>query len=249
MSTTTPPRDSSLVPSAGTSVHYRSTTSDRKFEDRAGTLQRLAHEMGPFFAAPMPAPAFLNSFMPSPPPADYHPFVEGMFGPLTGTMSSTPETKWYKSFVAIITKYLKNLAVFDTSHTSDNGVDSTFTFKLQPDCSVYVKGCTSEENKLDFSRVDFTIEFKKVSDDPFVDDLSKSNNPFLCEDGPRHKVLGQMTAYATAILSAQYRTHLFMVLIVDEYARLIRWDRGGAVVTKQICFDTESHLFDFLIRY
>jgi len=51
------------------------------------------------------------------------------------------------------------------------------------------------------------------------------------------------------ILSAQYRTHLFMVLIVGEYARLIRWDRGGVVITRRIRFDDESHLFDSLIRY
>jgi hypothetical protein len=107
---------------------------------------------------------------------------------------------------------------------------------------------------VDFSRVDFIIEFKKVSDDPFVDDTSESdgdghNNPFLRKDGSVHKVLGRITAYATAILSTQYRTHLFMVLIVGEYARLIRWDRGGAVVTKRICFNDEPHLFDFLIRY
>lgn len=91
--------------------------------------------------------------------------------------------------------------------------------------------------------------------DPFVDNPPKSNSTkqdntgFLCDPNPTREVLGQITAYATAILSAQYRTHLFMVLIVGEYARLIRWDRGGAVVTKRIEFNEVSHLFDFLVWY
>jgi hypothetical protein len=40
-----------------------------------------------------------------------------------------------------------------------------------------------------------------------------------------------------------------MVFIVGKYARLIRWDRGGAVVTEKIFYDSESHLYDFFIRY
>jgi hypothetical protein len=62
-------------------------------------------------------------------------------------------------------------------------------------------------------------------------------------------VLGQLTAYATSILSGQYRTHTFMVLIVKDYARLIRWDRSGAVFTKPINFNEDPHLIDFFIRY
>ena len=122
-----------------------------------------------------------------------------------------------------------------------------------PDCSVYTSD--HETNKFDVTRVDLITEFKKESNDPFVDDSNSEekgqgkDNPFLCNEGPNREVLGQLTAYATATLSAQYRTHLFMVLISGEYARLIRWDRGGAVVTKRILFNEESYFFDFLTRY
>jgi thiamine kinase-like enzyme len=73
----------------------------------------------------------------------------------------------------------------------------------------------------------------------------------VCPDseGPALAILGQLTAYATSILSAQYRTHTFMVFIVKDYARLIRWDRSGAVFTKPIYFNNEPHLIDFFIRY
>ncbi|KAF8503365.1 hypothetical protein F5888DRAFT_1903888 [Russula emetica] len=109
--------------------------------------------------------------------------------------------------------------------------------------------------RFDARLLDFIIEFKKGSSDPFVDDSNGEgqgqgkDNPFLCKEGPNCEVLGLLTAYATAILGAQYRTHLFMVLIAGEYARLIRWDRGGAVVTNRIPFNEEYYLFDFLTRY
>jgi len=40
---------------------------------------------------------------------------------------------------------------------------------------------------------------------------------------------GQITAYATMLLGNQHRTHAFSVLVIQDYARLIRWDRGGAI--------------------
>jgi hypothetical protein len=60
---------------------------------------------------------------------------------------------------------------------------------------------------------------------------------------------GQITAYATLVMGSQYRTHAFFVLIIGEYARLIRWDRSGAVVTERIKYDETSELFDFFMRY
>jgi serine/threonine protein kinase len=42
---------------------------------------------------------------------------------------------------------------------------------------------------------------------------------------------------------------VFFVLIVHNYARIIRWDHGGAVITAPIRFNEEHHLFNFFIRY
>jgi len=40
-----------------------------------------------------------------------------------------------------------------------------------------------------------------------------------------------------------------MVFIVKDYARLIRWDHSGAIFTKPIYFNSESHLINFFIHY
>ena len=157
--------------------------------------------------------------------------------------------------IKIIAPHLKNLVAARTSHMPDKALNSRFLFALAPDCSVFTRDHKAENS--DFSRVDSIIEFKEGSSDPFVDDSNSEgkgqgegkDNPFLCKEGPNLEVLGQLTAYATATLGAQYRTHLFMVLIAGEYARLIRWDRGGAVVTERIPFNKEPHFLDFLTRY
>jgi hypothetical protein len=62
-------------------------------------------------------------------------------------------------------------------------------------------------------------------------------------------LVAKFTAYATSHMSAQYRTHIFFVLICEDYARLIRWDRSGAIVTEPIYYNVVPHLFDFFIRF
>jgi hypothetical protein len=128
--------------------------------------------------------------------------------------------------IKIIASRLKNLVVVNTSHIPDNAPNSRFPFAFTPDCQCSVYTTDHKAENFDLSWVDFIIEFKKGSSDPFVDDSNGNgkgqgkDNPFLRKEGPNREVRGLLTAYATAILGAQYRTHLFMVLIVGEYARL-----------------------------
>jgi hypothetical protein len=134
--------------------------------------------------------------------------------------------------IKIISQHVRNLKVVKTSQANDEAPNSHFPFTLKPDCSVYQEDC--DEENFDMSRVEFVIEFKSgPKEDPFVDEpklksteeldpnSTEEFNPFVCTEGPTRTVLGQLTAYATAVLSAQYRTHTFIVFIVGEYARLI----------------------------
>jgi hypothetical protein len=135
----------------------------------------------------------------------------------------------------------------------DRAPYTKFTFSCQPDCSVY----SSDQSTLDLTLIKFPIEFKTTLDqDPFaVKPISPSElesaakNPFMSMTSNGRQVAGQITAYATSVLSAQYCTHTFLVLIIKESARLLRWDCGGAVVTAPISYNQDPHLFDFLIRY
>ena len=103
-----------------------------------------------------------------------------------------------------------------------------------------------EKDGLNASLADFFIEFKtNIHHDPFV----RGGDTFLSNTVKSIETRGQITSYATLLLGAQYRTHIFCILVVKDYARLIRWDRAGAVVTEPIYYDDERHLFDFFIRY
>ena len=115
----------------------------------------------------------------------------------------------------------------------------------------------------DSSAVELLIEFKRRHEDnPFVmgipqprvsssDNTTRppSSNPFMKSSCDGRTTCGQITAYATSHMSAQYRTHVFFVLICGEYARLIRWDRSGAIVTHPIYYNDAPDLVDFFIRF
>ena len=132
------------------------------------------------------------------------------------------------------------------------------------------------KNRLNLSIVDCLIEFKTTSDqDLFLvqlpplaplasvnsSDSSDSydfhagqtrivcSNPFMAATPLAHHVAGQITSYASLVMSAQYRTHLFTILILNKFARLIRWDCSGALITEPIYHDGQPHLLDFLIRF
>lgn len=79
------------------------------------------------------------------------------------------------------------------------------------------------------------MEFKRARlDDAFLD---KGVN-FENHSDQSVETAGQITTYAIAQFAAQFRTHLFSVLVVGKMARLIYWDRAGAVVTAAFSWAT-----------
>ncbi|KAF8167522.1 hypothetical protein B0H34DRAFT_682206 [Crassisporium funariophilum] len=68
-------------------------------------------------------------------------------------------------------------------------------------------------------------------------------------DSGRH-TRGQIAAYAGLALSMAFRGHFFSMLIMGRYARFIRWDRRGAVVTYRFDYTRKPDLiFNFYLRY
>jgi hypothetical protein len=107
------------------------------------------------------------------------------------------------------------------------------------------------------------LEFKwKINDDPFCDvhDVDHPKFPnggesretvksFLRNTKAAKDTLGQITAYAAAQFGAQFRTHIYSILIVKDTARILRWDRSGALVTEAIKYNKSDHLAEFFRRY
>jgi len=128
-----------------------------------------------------------------------------------------------------------------------------FTFEIKPDISVYHNtlggaipaGCDS-------SLLDMHIEFKMYNfENPFT--CPPSNNQdqvaFIGRTDNQQDTLGQIGTYAAAQLISQFRTHCFSLFILHDTARIIRWDREGAVVTEPIPYNTNSGLVEFFSRY
>ncbi|KAI9442014.1 hypothetical protein BJY52DRAFT_1229263 [Lactarius psammicola] len=227
----TPPRSSALVPS-GTPIHTRSSTTgflDALHLTRDQVFGVMSDEMAPFFLGPMPPQEFLSFFLPGSQPSS---FQAGMFDALANFRT---EVSVYKTFT---------LHIRDTSHSPDRAV-TKYPFSISPDCTVYSqanKGVTETNSALS----DIYIEFKnKAEEDAFL----TGSNRLMNQSTKGVSTAGQITTYAALQLDSQYRTHVFSVLVVGDYARLIRWDRSGAIVTAPIYYQRDPELLDFFTRY
>ena len=109
----------------------------------------------------------------------------------------------------------------------------------------------------DSAEAEIFIEFKwKSSDDPFcaVHDVfcsrcNKDVKSFLHETKGGNDTLGQITGYAAAHFSAQFRTHVYSILIVKDTVRILRWDRSGTIVTEAIKYNKSPLLAEFFLHF
>ena len=138
------------------------------------------------------------------------------------------------------------------SDTHSNKFPTYEDREISPDITVYetatqfaVSSTQSTNRPID--EVAFMVEFKHDhADDPFRDHIPGFENT----SDRSEKTLGQICAYATAHMAAQFRTHVFSLLVFPKYARILRWDRAGVIVTGKIdLVENASLLGEFLWRY
>ncbi|KAF8121694.1 hypothetical protein EV363DRAFT_1405624 [Boletus edulis] len=132
-------------------------------------------------------------------------------------------------YIDVVQPHLNTLRIRETSHSPDKAV-TEHPVSFSPDCTVYAQ---EHENITETNSTisDLYVEIKsKPDDDAFLTNISageisvSSPNPF-------------------------YRTHVFSAFIVGSYARLIRWDRSGAIVTAPINYRQDPQLLDFFTCY
>ncbi|TFY66754.1 hypothetical protein EVG20_g4344 [Dentipellis fragilis] len=103
----------------------------------------------------------------------------------------------------------------------------------------------------DFARAERVDVLKHdSSEDPFNEVPDDTIFPFESHTKGGKKVRGEIIAHTNAILQLQFRIFVFSIHIMGRKARLIRWDRSGAIVTE--AFDYVEHpepLAEFLWRY
>ncbi|OBZ74091.1 hypothetical protein A0H81_06327 [Grifola frondosa] len=101
------------------------------------------------------------------------------------------------------------------------------------DVGLYKAGEAPTDGRTYWDRQRMWLDFRKKG--------SSSADPFSDEEGDevRALVLEQLRAYAETAMDHEHRTHLYSVLVLHKFARLIRWDRSGAVVTDK--FNYKAH--------
>jgi len=156
--------------------------------------------------------------------------------------------------VDAVSPFAPSLEFFDSSAYTDSSGQSKFSFDIKPDICVYTEG-SGRRGLTDVARAEIIMEFKwHTADDPFCDPYPIGNDPvqqysFLRDTKAGVDTTGQITAYAAAQLGSQFRTCVYSVLIVKSWARLIRWDRTGAIVTAPIHYNKSDKLAEFFRRY
>ncbi|KAF8634183.1 hypothetical protein AX17_004274 [Amanita inopinata Kibby_2008] len=213
-------------------------------------MSRLGAETTGYVVGPVPVKDFLKLYVPGDAEIKKNQpkFDREGAKQLKTLLESVNEESMYKPWVESMTRYSPKFKIHDV-HSR----------KLLEFCNINIKpdivlcphppkektvnqDASKTENqasktndkpeKIDVSKIELFAEFKaNRTDDPFVD-----IDPQTVEAGNNQArdTLGQLAAYATCHMGVQHRTHVFQILVVGSYARLLRWDRSGVVVTEEI---------------
>ncbi|KAG1843219.1 hypothetical protein C8R48DRAFT_579895, partial [Suillus tomentosus] len=222
----------------GCSTMLAHTTNARY---RNTTVNAMGKEMQGFFVGPMSPEEFLQEFLPVAKMPD-NSFTSGVFD---NTISVREELQAYEPFIQTMRPFAPGLSFVDSHLRADAKNCKKFPFQVKPDVCVYSDETSAGCN---MATAEVVIEFKwSRYHDTFRE--RDDGTSFISQTEKGMDTLGQITTYTAAQLTAQYRTHAFSVLIIQDQARIIRWDREGAVVTSPINYNTEPYLADFFYRY
>ena len=125
----------------------------------------------------------------------------------------------------------------------------------KPDLAAYIPGCL-RSGTTDYSRIEVAIAVRANEfDDPFrnlppLDERPATDNAEVEADTSEGmKTLGQMTTCVAAQMAQQLRPWVFSVVLCGDHARLVRWDRSGAIFTSRFDHKTSGHLERFFTSY
>ncbi|KAG2112045.1 uncharacterized protein F5147DRAFT_572920 [Suillus discolor] len=138
------------------------------------------------------------------------------------------------------------LSFVNSSSHPDTKLTQSFSFAIKLDISVYANR-TSHGCNVSTTEILVKLKWAPIHD-AFHDlplNSMENTSSFINQTMKGMDTLGQITSYTAAQLGAQYHTHAFSVLIVCNFAHIIRWDREGAIVTCTFDYNKCPHLADF----
>lgn len=111
---------------------------------------------------------------------------------------------------------------------------------------------TPKHAPFDWHRNGLIFEFKaSVKQDPFYTaEEAKKMKTIEKPDDDCILTRGQLAEYAAELMNCQHRTHAFQILVLEEHARFIYWDRAGSVVSERFNYIKEPQVIpEFLWAY
>ncbi|KAI0754490.1 kinase-like domain-containing protein, partial [Daedaleopsis nitida] len=106
------------------------------------------------------------------------------------------------------------------------------------DCAMYAKrSAPPETDRVDWSQVELSIE--TTIEDLQVDALYDECYLTTSDKGDDHS--SRIVTRAALVFDRQHRTHYFTVVIFGTMARIVYWDRSGAVFTEKFNYKAEPH--------
>lgn len=130
--------------------------------------------------------------------------------------------------------------------------------KLRVDACLFKKGAVpvsgnNERISPNWDLQKLHIEFKvSTTRDAFEDRISENETRTLSESTTNDGIdtRGQIISYAALVFQYQPRCFFFSLLVIGKEARIIRWDRSGAVVTDRFNYQTSPDILcEFLDRF
>jgi len=224
----------------------------------------LAKEVKKHLVGPMPPKEFLETFFPLDKISQETEAEVFKVGCYKDTMQAIKERLAYGPFVSPLNGYpqpaltvrlnfrikttetfMPGFSAINSSNYPDCHQSSKFPFKLKPNISVYASCKPSYLTKS--VSVEIFIKFKwNNTNDPFCDNTWET---FTCPSKNANNTLGQITFYAALHLAAQFRTHVYSILIVRRLARILHWDRSGTIMMEAFKYDQCPHLAKFFCQY
>lgn len=192
----------------------------------------LAYEMKDRFVGPLGAEQFLMDYLPcsaSMPPAPR--LSEEELETLKKVAAATSEIDMYSSFKMALERCTRGMVFADMGSKM---VKDSFPFR-PPSFCLYEEAVTTS-GETDFSTMEMCIDAKpSLSYDPFEDPDAKSNNPFEKDTVEANDMRGEISMSVVAQFNSQFRIFAFSIIVVEDHARFVRWDRAGAIVST--CFN------------
>ncbi|KAJ8489029.1 hypothetical protein ONZ45_g13724 [Pleurotus djamor] len=213
----------------------------------------MADETKGYWIGPCPVQGFATTFLDTEETQGKPKVSNKYFAPKK--VKIRKEADLYKAFDKFVNgrKLAPGFELVDTSNALDP--NSRPGSQIRPDGNLYPKGTIKDGHRNQMDKASMACEFKLGHHhDILVVDGDRSLHdplaPLEATAEERRRNRGQIVSYLVEMAARQHRTHIFMLFVFHPYARFIRWDRSGIIVTDRFDYVKDcSPLVDFFWRY